>query len=55
MRLWKKGAWLRACKLDIPVWKKPNSADCIRCGECRMACPEGAIRIDSVLSGKKKS
>ena len=33
----------KACKLDIPVWKNPNSIDCIRCGECHHACPTGAI------------
>ncbi|MBR3836975.1 MAG: 4Fe-4S binding protein [Clostridia bacterium] len=38
------GACQRACKLDIPVWQKPNSVDCIRCGECRHACPVGAIK-----------
>ncbi|MEF9940974.1 MAG: 4Fe-4S binding protein [Lachnospiraceae bacterium] len=32
-----------ACKFDIPVWKSPNSIDCIRCGDCRQACPHGAI------------
>ena len=37
------GACQRACKLDIPTWKKPNSPDCIRCGDCKKACPHGAI------------
>lgn len=32
-----------ACTLDIPVWKNPNSLDCIRCGDCRRACPTGAL------------
>ena len=30
--------------LDIPVWEKPNSFDCIRCGDCKAACPTGAIQ-----------
>ena len=29
--------------MDIPVWEKPNSVECIRCGDCRAACPTGAI------------
>ena len=33
----------KTCKLDIPVWKNPDSMDCIRCGECKTACPHGAI------------
>ena len=32
-----------ACKLDIPVWKTPNSTQCIRCGECLKVCPTGAL------------
>ena len=37
------GACQKVCKLDIPVFEKPNSADCIRCGDCKAACPHGAI------------
>ncbi len=33
------------CKLDIPVWKNPDSMDCIRCGECKTACPHKAITM----------
>jgi ferredoxin-type protein NapH len=43
----------KACKLDIPVYKTPNSADCIRCGDCRRACPAGCIRT-AVRAGKVK-
>ncbi|MBQ6782017.1 MAG: 4Fe-4S binding protein [Treponema sp.] len=39
------GACQKICKLDIPVWQKPNSMDCIRCGECKAACPHGAIKL----------
>jgi len=34
----------KICRLDIPVYEKPNSADCIRCGDCKAACPHGAIK-----------
>lgn len=37
------GACKRACKMDIAVWKHPNSMECIRCGDCHAACPTGAI------------
>ena len=33
----------RSCKFNIPVHERPNSPDCIRCGDCRRACPHGAI------------
>ena len=33
----------KVCKLNIPVWQKPNSADCIRCGDCKASCPQQAI------------
>jgi len=46
------GACQRACKLDIPVWKSPNSPDCIRCGDCKGACPHSAI--GDTLPGKKR-
>lgn len=37
------GSCQKACKMDIPVWEKPNSPECIRCGACLKACPEGAL------------
>lgn len=37
------GICQKQCKFDIPVWKNPNSIDCIRCGDCRINCPEKAI------------
>ena len=40
----KCGACQKACKLDIPVWKNPDSMDCIRCGDCKITCPQGAIK-----------
>lgn len=38
------GACQKACKMDIPVWKQPNSPECIRCQDCRHVCPTGAIK-----------
>ena len=38
------GACQKACGLDIPAWKTPNSTRCIRCGACKNACPTGAIK-----------
>ena len=46
----KCGACQHACKLDIPVWQKPNSTECIRCDDCRRACPYGAIRTENPVS-----
>lgn len=37
------GACQKACPMDIPVHKTPNSPECIRCGKCKAACPHGAI------------
>ncbi|MCQ2536937.1 MAG: 4Fe-4S binding protein [Lachnospiraceae bacterium] len=39
----KCGVCQKACKLDIPVYEKPDSIDCIRCGACKDACAKGAI------------
>lgn len=33
----------KSCKFDIPVYEKPNSVECIRCGDCKISCPHGAI------------
>jgi polyferredoxin len=39
------GACAKKCKMDIEVYKNPNSLECIRCGECKAACSKGAIKI----------
>nr|WP_324187178.1 4Fe-4S binding protein [Paraclostridium bifermentans] len=31
--------------MEIEVYKKPNSIDCIRCGECVKSCPTNASSI----------
>lgn len=40
----KCGKCKKACKMDIKVWEKPNSLECIRCEDCVRACPTQAIR-----------
>jgi polyferredoxin len=42
------------CGLDIPVWQKPNSVDCIRCGDCKAACPAGAIETIKLIDIKNE-
>lgn len=32
-----------ACKMDVEIYKKPADLECIRCGECKPACPTQAI------------
>lgn len=38
------GVCQKVCKLNIKICENPDSADCIRCGECKAACPKKAIR-----------
>lgn len=42
----------KTCGMDIRVWETPNSPECIRCGDCLKACPEGAIHKIHI-SGRK--
>jgi len=44
------GVCQKACRLDIPVYEKPDSMDCIRCGDCKTICPHQAITLS--FSGK---
>ena len=47
------GICKKNCRLGIDVRKDPNSIDCIRCGECRLSCPHGALTVSPVLHHKK--
>nr|WP_129598025.1 4Fe-4S binding protein [Anaerophilus nitritogenes] len=33
----------KKCKMNIEVYKNPNSMECIRCGDCAQICPTKAI------------
>ena len=46
------GECQKACKMDIPVHKNPNSVACVRCLDCQRACPAGCITSTSVYPKK---
>lgn len=48
------GACQRVCKMDIRVWKQPNSMECIRCGDCKGVCPMHAITSTWEKAGRIK-
>ncbi len=39
------GACQKVCKLDVPIYQKPSSMECIRCGDCVRACPHDALHM----------
>lgn len=43
------------CKMGVSPAYKPDSAECIRCGECVHACPKEALYLGFKLSGKKNA
>ncbi len=47
------GICSKKCKLDINVYKNPNSLECIRCGECIGNCPHHAIKSQFSLKERK--
>lgn len=38
------GKCARVCKMGVDPVKQPNSAECIRCGDCVAACPSHALK-----------
>ena len=40
------GACSMTCRMQVDPVKAPNSAECIRCGECVKACPTGALAFN---------
>lgn len=43
------GVCSRTCKMDVDVFRQPNHAECIRCGDCIQACPHQAIIKIAIL------
>ena len=41
------------CKMDVNPLKDPDSAECIRCGQCREVCPAKAISLGFRRKKKK--
>ena len=48
------GVCCKKCKMGVRVYEKPNSAECIRCGDCVRACPKQAILTPFDGFGKKE-
>ena len=47
------GACSRVCQMDVDVFRTPNHAECIRCGDCVAACPHQAITKTFSLKNKR--
>ncbi len=47
-------ACAKQCKMNVDVVHNPNSAECIRCGECTKCCPKGALSFTVLNKTKKK-
>ena len=37
------------CPMEIRIYENASDLDCIRCGKCQSACPQGAIRFSTPL------
>lgn len=51
----KCGLCASKCKMDVNVYKTPNSLECIRCGECISVCPNKAINKEFSIGVKKEN
>ena len=43
------------CRMDVDPVKNPQSAECIRCGECAAARPAEAVRLGLGVFKKKEA
>lgn len=42
------------CKMGVDITKTPNAPECIRCGDCKAACPSNAICFSFASKEKKE-
>lgn len=48
------GVYSRVCQMDVEVFRPPNHAECILCGDCVATCPHQAITKTVSLENKRK-
>ncbi len=46
----KCGLCKKVCPVDISIYEDPNSAECIRCGDCISACKFGSIKVGTIFN-----
>lgn len=45
----------KKCRMNVEITKNINSLECIRCGDCKKACKQGAITSKFCLKEKKNA